>query len=206
MVFCRTPEGMTNEAHLTQPRDQGKFSYRQQTEGTAVLDVPLTRDQALDLSTLAEGEPRTIAADVHGLDGIDTVTLTNKGPLRTEEGEPDTNLLEITYSLPAEANIAELYDFDEWTSTDARYAAEAAVKELTGLAPSRVRAPASDIPDTTVNLDRDGNLTFTTPETFRPGTAIDPDDFESWASEYTGFADPSVRSRLGTLIADHYGA
>jgi hypothetical protein len=70
---------MTTDAHLTQPRDHGKFSHATHRAGTIELERPLPLAEALDFSTLPAGNSRTIARDVHELEGIDTLTLKNLG-------------------------------------------------------------------------------------------------------------------------------
>jgi len=196
----------------------GQFAPNTHAEPDVSLDAPLTRGQALDLSTLVPGQPRTIGPDVHGIDGIDTITLTDRGPLRQPATplfiEPsaaariatDKHLLEMRYTLPAEANIKALYEFDDWSYRRARQAAQSGIEELAGLEPKPWQTPTSHLPDTTVELDEDGNLSFMTYETFAAGEAIDPDDFDSWASEYSGYTDPKTRQELATRIHDSYNS
>ena len=196
----------------------GQFAAVTHSEPAVSLDAPLTRDQALDLSTLIPGRPRTIGPEVHGIDGIDTITLTGKGPLRKASVPlfiepsaaariaPESHLLEMRYTLPADANIKDLYEFDDWSYRRARRAAQAGIEDLAGLSPKPWPSPSTHIPDTTVDLDEDGNLTFTAYETFAQGSAIDSGDFESWASEYAGYTDPQTRSELATRIQDSYNS
>lgn len=194
----------------------GQFAPLTHQEPSVSLDIPLTREQALDLSTLTPGQPRIISAAVHGIDGIDTITLTDRGPLRQPSTplfiEPsaaapaESRLLEMRYTLPAEANIKDLYEFDDWSYRGARHAAQAGIEDLAGLGSKPWSSPASHIPDTTVDLDDDGNVSFTTYETFAQGSTIDPDDFESWAAEYSGYTDPQTRSELATRIQDSYNS
>lgn len=196
----------------------GQFAPITHAEPSVSLDTPMTRGQALDLSTLVPGRPRTIGPDVHGIDGIDTITLTDKGPLRqpaiplfiepsaAARIAPEKRLLEMHYTLPADANIKDLYEFDDWSYRRARQAAQSGIEEAAGLGPKPWPTPASHLPDTSVQLDEDGNITFTTYETFGAGEVIDPDDFDSWASEYSGYTDPGTRQRLGTFIQDSYNS
>jgi hypothetical protein len=196
----------------------GQFAATARSEPSVSLHAPMTREQALDLSALAPGHPRIIGHDVHGIDGIDTITLTSKGALRkpavplfiepsaASRIAPENHLLEMRYTLPADANIKELYEFDDWSYRGARRAAQAGIEDLAGLGPRPWPSPASHIPDTTVELDEDGNLAFTTYETFTQGSAIDPDDFESWASEYSGYIDPTTRQELASRIYDSYNS
>ncbi|QOT19297.1 hypothetical protein [Paenarthrobacter sp. YJN-5] len=194
----------------------GQFAPVAHSEPSLSLDALMSRDQALDLSTLVPGQPRTIGRDVHGIGGIDMITLTDKGPLRqlamplfiepsaAARMAPEKRLLEMRYTLPAEANIRELYEFDDWSYRRARQAAQSGLEEAAGLEPKPWPTPASHLPDTTAQVDEDGNISFTTYETFAAGEAIDPDDFDSWASEYPGYTDPGVRRRLATFIQDSY--
>jgi hypothetical protein len=196
----------------------GQFASTAHAEPLVSLDAPMTRAQALDLSTLIPGRTRTIGPDVHGIPGIDTITLTDKGPLRqpamplfiepsaAARVAPDKRLLEMHYTLPADANIRDLYEFDDWSYRRARQAAQSGLEEAAGLEPKPWPSPASHIPDSTVQLDGDGNIAFTAYETFADGDAIDPEDFDSWASEYSGYTDPRTRQRLGTLIQDSYNS
>ncbi|MBG0739021.1 hypothetical protein IV500_06350 [Paeniglutamicibacter antarcticus] len=179
-------------------------------------DSPLTFGQVLDLSTLVPGSPRIIGCDIHGIRGIATITLTNKGPLRRPSVPlfiepsaaariaPESHLLELRYMLAAEANIKDLYEFDDWSYRRARQAAQSGIEKFTGLGPKPWPAPASHIPDNAVDVDEDGNLNFTVYETFAEGSTINPENFNTWASEYSGYADHSTRQRLGTLIRNSY--
>lgn len=194
----------------------GQFAPLTHSEPSVCLDAPLTRDQALDLSTLVPGQPRVIGRDVHGIEGIDTITLTGKGPLRKPSVplfiEPsaatrtasEKHLLEMRYTLPAEANLKALYEFDDWSYRRARQAAQSGIEDLAGLGPKPWQAPASHLPDTKVELDEDGNVAFTTYETYAEDSAIDPEDFDSWASEYSGYTDPKTRQELAGRIHDSY--
>lgn len=194
----------------------GQFAPLTHSEPSVSLPAPLTREQALDLSTLVPGEPRTIGHDVHGIDGIDTITLTGKGPLRKPSvplfiepsaearTAPESHLLELRYTLPAEANLKELYEFDDWSYRRARQAAQSGIEDLAGLGPKPWAAPRSHFPDTSVEVDEDGNVAFTTYESYKEGSAIDPDDFNSWASDYSGYTDQATRRELGRRIQDSY--
>lgn len=189
---------MTTEAHLIQPRVSGKFSFKQSPEGSAVLDAPLTREQALDLSTLPTGESRTLDRDVHGLDGVDTVTLTNLGP----ETPDAVDRVAIAVTLTEDANLAELYDVDEWSRRDSRLAAQGAVEEHLGFT-SPYNRPVPGLPADTAAIDTDGNLTVTFHESMRE-PAIDPDDLESWTEPYKDFSDKEFRWRLQEAITERY--
>jgi hypothetical protein len=208
-TFARQPQGIPVG---------GQFAPVTHQEPSVSLGSPMTREQALDLSTLVPDRPRSIGPDVHGIDGIDTVTLTDKGPLRrpamplfiepsaAARVAPDKRLLEMRYTLPADANIKDLYEFDDWSYRRARQAAQSGIEEAAGLGPKPWPMPESQIPDTTVQLDEDGNIGFTTYETFAAGGSIDPDDFESWASEYSGYTDPKTRQELASRIYDSYNS
>lgn len=194
----------------------GQFAPLTHSEPSVSLGAALTREQALDLSTLVPGQPRTIGHDIHGIDGIDTITLTGKGPLRkpsvplfiepSAEARvaPENHLLELRYTLPAEANLKALYEFDDWSYRLARQAAQSGIEDLAGLGPKPWPTPGSHLPDTRVEVDEDGNVAFTTYETYPEGSTIDPEDFESWASEYSGYTDPRTRQELGGRIQDSY--
>ncbi|GAA4034414.1 hypothetical protein GCM10023063_18060 [Arthrobacter methylotrophus] len=196
----------------------GQFAHITHAEPSLNLDAPMTRRQALDLATLVPGRSRSIGPDVHGIDGIDTITLTDKGPLSqpavplfiepsaAARIAPPKRLLEMRYTLPADANIRDLYEFDDWSYRRARQAAQNSVEEMAGLGPKPWTVPVSHIPDTTVDLDEDGNLAFTTYETFAEGSAVDPDDFESWASEFSRYNEPTTRQKLATCIKDSYNS
>jgi hypothetical protein len=196
----------------------GQFAPTTHAEPSLSLDVPMTRGQALDPSTLAPGQPRIISADVHGIEGIDTITLTDKGPLlqpatplfiepsAAARIAPDKRLLEMRYTLPAAANIRDLYEFDDWSYRRARQAAQRGIEEAAGLGPKPWPAPASPLPDTEAHLDEDGNISFTAYETFAAGSTINPDVFDSWASEYSRYTDPKTRQRLGALIQNNYNS
>lgn len=189
---------MTTDAHLTQPRDRGKFSYKQSAPGTIQLDGALSLAQSLDLSTLPAGESRTLARDVHALEGIDTVTLTNLGPETPEAA----NRVALAVTLPEEANLAELYDVDEWSRRDSRLAAQGAVEEHLGLTGPYNR-PIPGLPADTAAIDTDGNLTVTFHETMRE-PAIDPEDLESWTEPYRDFSNKDFRWRLHEAITERY--
>lgn len=194
----------------------GQFAPLTHPESPVRLDTRMTLEQALDLSTLVPGQPRAIGHDVHGIDGIDTITLTDKGPLRkasvplfiepsaAARVAPEKRLLELQYTLPSEANVKTLYEFDDWNYRRARQAAQSGIEDLAGLGPKHWTAPASHLPDTKVNLDEDGNVAFTTYDSYPEGSAIDPEDFESWASEYSGYTDPKTRQELEGRIHDSY--
>ncbi|ACL41917.1 hypothetical protein Achl_3966 (plasmid) [Pseudarthrobacter chlorophenolicus A6] len=196
----------------------GQFAPLTRSEPSVSLDTPLTREQALDLSTLVPGESRTIGRDVHGIDGIETITLTDKGPLRkpsvplfiepsaAARVAPENHLFELRYTLPAEANLKPLYEFDDWSYRRARRAAQAGIEDLAGLGPKPWPTPGSHLPETTVELDEEGDLAFTTYETYPQGGAIDHEDFESWASEYSGYTDPKTRQELALRIQDSYNS
>ncbi|MET4144147.1 hypothetical protein [Arthrobacter sp. UYCo732] len=196
----------------------GQFAPLTHAEPSVSLGGPLTREQALDLSTLVPGQPRTIGRDVHGIDGIDTITLTGKGPLRkpsvplfiepsaAARVAPEKHLLELRYTLPAEANLRELYEFDDWSYRRARQAAHSGIEDFADLGPKPWPAPPSLLPDTKVELDDAGDLAFTTYETYAEGASIDPDDFASWASEFSGYTDPATRRELATRIQDSYNS
>lgn len=195
----------------------GQFAPTNHTEPAVSLDAPLTREQALDTSTLVPGQPRLIGPDIHGIEGIDTITMTDRGPLKQANVplfiEPSAgattpeakHLLELRYALPAEANIAELYEFDDWSYRGARAAAQSGLEDYTGLGPKPWSTPESIYPATKAEIDGDGNIAFTAYESFAPsGDRIDPEDFESWASEYSGYTDPQTRQELGSRIRDSY--
>jgi hypothetical protein len=190
---------MTTEAHLTQPRDRGKFSHRHSAPGTIRLDGARPLAQALDLSTLPAGESRTLAHDLHGLEGIGSITLTNLGPETSETA----HRVAIAVTLPEEANLAELYDVDEWSRRDSRLAAEAAVEEHLGLAAGPGIQPIPGLPADTAAIDTDGNLTVTFHETMND-PAIDPDDLRSWTEPYRDFSNKEFRWRLQEAITERY--
>lgn len=190
----------------------GQFAPLAHPEPSVLLDVPQSREQALDLSTLVPGKARTIGFDIHGIVGIDTITLTGKGPLRRESVPlfiepsasarvaPEEHLLEVRYTLPPEANVKALYEFDDWSYRRARRAAQSGIEDLAGLSSQ----PGSHLPETTVDLDEEGDLTFTTFKTYAEGSAIAPDSFDSWASGLSGYTEPKTRGELASRIQDHY--
>jgi hypothetical protein len=189
---------MTTEVHLTQPRVSGRFSFKQSAPGTIQLDGAPSLAQVLDLSTLPAGESRTLARDVHGIDGIDTVTLTNLGP----QAPDAVNRVAIAVTLPEDANLLELYYVDDWSRRESRMAAQGAVEEHLGLTGPYNR-PIPGLPDDTASIDTDGNLTVTFHESMRE-PAIDPDDLESWTEPYLDFSNKEFRWRLQEAITERY--
>lgn len=190
----------------------GQFAATIKSDKVPALDAPLTLRQALDLSTLAPGHSRILTPATHGLEGIDTVTLTNHGPDAPPAAvvflepaavtpAPKTRIT-LSVKLPEEANIAELYEFDDWSRRGARGAALSAVEEHLGLSTRDHPRRASPLPEDTVDLDQEGNLSFEYHESV-PGH-IDPEDFASWMSGYADFSDPLFRQRLQDVITERY--
>lgn len=190
----------------------GQFAATVKSDKVTALEVPPTLSEALDLSTLAPGQSRTLTPATHGLDGIDTITLTNDGvdapPAAVVFLEPAATApapktrISLAVTLPEEANIAELYEFDDWSRRGARSAALSAVEEHLGLSTRDYSRPASLLPEDTVDLDQDGNLSFKYHESV-PGR-IDPEDFTSWMSGYADFSDRLLRQRLQDVITERY--
>jgi hypothetical protein len=208
MTITRQPEGIPIG---------GQFAAARKSDNVPALDAPQTLAGALHLTSLPVGESRAITPAVHRFEGIDTITVKNIGlPPRaaavvfvepaagsTVPASPGTRV-ELTITLPAAANIAELYEFDDWSRRGAREAAQYAVEEHLGLVgPYAGTVPG--LPDDTAALDNDGNLSFKFHESF--GTtdgAIDPEDLESWLEPYQEFSDPDHRSRLQEAITERY--
>lgn len=190
----------------------GQFAATVKSDKVPGLEVQPTLKEALDLTTLAPGQSRTLTAATHGLQGIDTITLTNHGhdapraavlflePAATAPAPKSRITLAVT--LPEEANIAELYEFDDWSRRGARSAALSAVEEHLGLSTRDYARPASTLPEDTAALDQTGNLSFEYHEAV-PGH-IDPEDFASWMSGYADFSDPLFRQRLQDDISERY--
>ena len=59
------------------------------------------------------------------------------------------------------------------------------------------------LPEDTVALDQEGNLSFEYHESMRE-QHIDPEDFASWMSGYADFSDPLFRQRLQDDISERY--
>lgn len=206
---------MTTDAHLTQPRDHGKFSHTTHRAGTIELERPLPLVEALDFSTLPAGDSRTIAHEVHGLEGIDTLTVKNLGPFPASAAvlfkEPGTgavdatpaNRVALTVTLPAEANLAELYEMDDWNRRGAREAAQHVIHDHLGLTPGPYNRPIPGLPSDSATLDEEGNLSVTFHESMH-ATAIDPEDLESWTEPYREFSEKESRWRLQEAIAESY--
>lgn len=207
MTITRQPEGIPVG---------GQFAASPKSDKVPALDAKPTLAQALHLTSLPVGESRTITPAIHGFEGIDAITVKNIGlPPQASAvvfvepasgssvpASPGTRA-ELTVTLPAAANIAELYD-EDWSSRGARAAAQHVVEEHLGLTgPYASQVPG--LPADTASLDNDGNLSFTFHESF--GTtdgAIDPDDLESWMEPYQEFSDPQARGRLQEAIAERY--
>lgn len=207
MTITRQPEGIPIG---------GQFAAARKSDHVPALGGRRTLAQVLHLTSLQVGESRTITPDVHGFDGINTVTVKNIGlppgsaavvfvePAAGSAVPPSPGTrTELTVTLPATANITELYD-EDWSARGARQAALNVVEKHLGLAgPYAGCVPG--LPADSANLDTDGNLSFMFHESF--GTtdgAIDPDDLESWLEPYQEFSDPQGRRRLREAIAERY--
>lgn len=193
----------------------GQFAAVAKSDKVPVLDQPMTLQQALDLSTLSPGQSRTLTPATHGLPGIDTITLANAGsdvppaavlflePAATAQAPATRISLDVT--LPEDANIAELYEFDDWSRRGARAAALSAVEEHLGITSPDYSRPPGPLPEDTADLDQDGNLSFRYHESIREGH-IDPEDLASWMSGYADFSDKLFRQRLQDDIAERYNS
>lgn len=194
----------------------GQFAAARRSDDVPALGARQSLAQVLHLTSLPVGESRTITPDVHGFDGIDTVTVKNIGLppgsasvvfVEPASGSavpasPGTRA-ELTVTLPAAANISGLYD-EDWSARAAREAALHVVERHLGLT-GPYAAGVPDLPADSAALDSDGNLSFTFHESF--GTtdgAIDPEDLESWLEPYQEFSDPGARGRLQEAITERY--
>lgn len=153
-----------------------------------------------NLSTPAVGEERTLGAGEHGLPGVETLTIANLGPGKKFT---DRNVISMTYTLPAEANIRDLYDFDDRSRTEAYWAARHAVADLLGCK-EFPEFELNGLPGDGISLDGEGNVTFRQHDYFRPGASIDPEDLRSWTDDLRQFSEPAARARLETAITERY--
>lgn len=181
-------------------RPQG-YIHELNLDAALALATPRQPDKGsnlLDLTGLPTGSERTLTPAEHGLPGVETLTLKNLRP-----GALDHNVFSMTFTLPAEANIRDLYDFDGRNREDARWAAHHAASEHL-----RYR----DLPETELNglpgdfleLDAEGNITVTQHDYFKPNDAIDPDDLKSWAEDLRQLTDKGFRNRLERAITERY--
>lgn len=159
--------------------------------------APLDRKQALDLSTLGQGEARTLTADQHGLPDVETLTITNQGQSPVL---PDRNIISLKFTLPESANIRELYDFDDRSRQGAHWEAAGAVSDLLGYPAKQLNG----LPADEVALDKAGNVIVLLHEFFRPNDSIDPEDLVSWSEDLRQFSEPGARSRLEDAITERY--
>lgn len=194
----------------------GQFAAQRKSDNVPPLGTSQNLAQVLHLTSLPVGDSRTITPAVHGFEGIDTITVKNIGlppqaaavvfvEPASGSGVPASpgTRAELSITLPAEANISELYN-EDWSARGARGAALHVVEEHLGLV-GPYAASVPGLPADTASLDNDGNLSFTFHESF--GTtdgAIDPEDLESWLEPYQEFSDPQFRSRLQDAIAERY--
>jgi len=194
----------------------GQFAATLKSDKVPHLAPPQSLAQVLHLTSLPVGDSRTITPAIHGFEGIDTITVKNIGlPPQASAvifvepasgssvpASPGTRA-ELTVTLSASANIAELHD-DEWSRRGAREATQCAVERHLGLTgPYAYSVPG--LPADSASLDNEGNLSFTFHESFRTTDgAIDPEDLESWMEPYQEFSDPGVRGRLQEAITERY--
>lgn len=161
---------------------------------------PMDQRQALDLSTLAKDQARTLGPTEHGLPNVETLTITNLGP---NTKFPDRNVISFTYTLPAAANIRDLYDFGDRSRSDAYWAARSAAADLLGCKEFPEIEP-NGLPGDGVTLEDDGNVIFRQHDYFRPGEAVDPEDLRSWTDDLRQFSEPQARRRLESAITERY--
>jgi hypothetical protein len=161
---------------------------------------PMDQTKALDLSTLPPGQDRTLGPEEHGLPGVETLTITNLGP---NTKFPDRNVISFTYTLPAAANIRDLYDFDDRSRSDAYWAARYAAADLLGCK-EFPEIERNGLPGDGVSLEDDGNVIFRQHDYFRPGEAVDPEDLRSWTDDLRQFSEPEARRRLESAITERY--
>jgi hypothetical protein len=106
-------------------------------------------------------------------------------------------------TLPAEANLAELYEMDDWNRRGARETAQHVIHDHLGLNPGPYNRPIPGLPSDTATLDEEGNLSVTFHESMH-ASAIDPEDLESWTEPYREFSEKESRRRLQEAIAESY--
>ncbi|WP_026536272.1 hypothetical protein [Arthrobacter sp. H14] len=183
-------------------RTGGQFAAQAHAETGLRLARPLTREQALNLTTLKPGKERNIGADVHGIAGVETINLKNLG--RGTGLSSDRNVIEMRFALTAESNIAELYESENRGRAESQGAAVHAALERVGMEAPKGWSSIPGMPEDRLDLDDDGNLTFVQYDSFGDGEKIDPEDLASWTEGYDAFASPSERHRLEEAITERY--
>lgn len=141
--------------------------------------------EALRTSTMKTGEVRTIRADVHGIDGLDTVTVKHRGPT-VVVGE-ERSLVSFDFRLTEAANLADLYKYDHDQSASEIYLERLLGFDTDDGIPGRPASTLSVV---------DGDIQWTTFEAIREGEDIDPEDLASWVEPFQDLSSRSARADL----------
>lgn len=137
-----------------------------------------------DLTTLEEGQVRTIQAQDHAISGIGDVEVC------VQDG-----YMAITMRHPEGTDLRDLYNWDDGSRDVTAY------REAVAVAEDRLGIAAPD----RVSLN-DGEFTLTVHEPVNADLTLDPEDLRSWAGDFAALADPAARHEFASEVVERYEA
>lgn len=178
-------------AHQSQARNSdGTYGHKLLSEPSLAPLVPFSLDEALDTSTIQDGQTRSLAADQHGIQGLGSLDLTKAG-----------GLIAVTMHHAEDEDFSDLYNWDDGSrDVNARDEAVSVIEDHLGVG----QAQAGQLRD---RVDVwGGRITFTTHESVAKNPVLDLEDLEAWSADFVSMADPKKRNDLSQDIVDRYAA
>lgn len=178
-----------NELHESYVNRRSQLIQMGEAAGTA--DSQFTA--ALDLTTIPDGQSRTVDRSVHSLPGVEELTFTLTD---APAGQKDRRLLKIDYTL------TDYEDLDDFTNPapgdgDLRRIAEevlANTLDLTDSGSSTHGRPADSVSIT------GGKAVATHYELMRVGESLDPDDLKDWTEGMAALGVKRNRDAMSSEI------
>lgn len=139
-----------------------------------------------DLTTLEEGEARTIAPETHGIDGLGAVEVAVKD-----------DYMILTMRHPEGTDLRDLYNWDDGSRDVTAYS------EALEVAGERLGLTGNETDQIAL---KDGAFTFVSHVPVNADLTLDPEDLSSWASEFIALADPAGRHDFTCEVVERYEA
>lgn len=139
---------------------------------------------AFDLTTLEEGQVRTIDPASHGIDRLGDV-----------EVSVEEDYMVLTMHHRAGTDLRDLYNWDDGSRDVTAY------HEAVSVAEDRLGVAAPD----RIVLD-DGVFTYTAYVPVNGDLTLELDDLRSWSSDFTALADPGTRDDFASEVVECYEA
>lgn len=185
-----TPSAETLTRQNQARNNDGTYGHQALKEPSLAPLVPFNLNEALDTSTIEEGQTRSLEQDQHGIQGLGKVELTKSG-----------SHIALTMHHPEDEDLSDLYNWDDGSrDVNARDDAISVLEDHMGVGPA---APGQLRDRVEV---KDGRITFTMHEHVGKHPVLDLEDLEAWSQDFVAITDPKVREELSQDITDRYTA